>query len=749
MRKILTLILILAMCAPAFGARYTKKELQIVDEWGDAVTNIDQIEIYDAGTSTTSTIYKDGAGNTSITNPLTTSSTNTTFSQSQGRLWWYSSGATYKVTVTESGASQSLTIDNFSMSKTRFPWFVNYIGEAATLQVTDTTTLDIGTSDDFLHDWDNDNSRYVIYSASDGGRLDFGKASYHTDVYFHAGDITTDYIFFNEGSLQMSFVDIDLLIDDESKLLIGDSGDVTVEYDESNEDLDITSTTALDEISFGATGDGYDLVWWGTTATENVLFDYSNDELFFNHIDIQLDDDALLIFGTGDDFSVYSDTDKVLEFDPGTAGASIYFGTSDTDAVDIKWFSDVSGNYVLFDEENDLVSFVDVDITLDDEADLIIGAGSEWVIDNSSEVLRIIGSDDTDDFSVTIGVTTEGVDLKVWGATASTYMQFDASADELFLDLADLKLSDQSQIEFVDATDGVDWTVDCVTADTLLFTCATTDETPAFLIGVDQAGADFGLYGAAASAYLKWDASVNALWVEGADIFLGDSDLLVFGDAIGTGDIKVYATGTDLIIDGIQADTGTVAIGVTDHGLDFKLWAATNAEGVLWDASDEALEFTGANITLDAASVLTLGQTVNADTIVTTGTYAVLAANSGKIHVIPDLAGATSIDLPAEADGLYYKFIYVGAQDEAHTHTIDSENNTNCFIGGVAFADTDAGDAADEINAGVYSNGSSNSKLALINMSAGTVVEVHCDGEDWYVTGIVFSATIPTFADQS
>jgi len=161
----------------------------------------------------------------------------------------------------------------------------------------------------------------------------------------------------------------------------------------------------------------------------------------------------------------------------------------------------------------------------------------------------------------------------------------------------------------------------------------------------------------------------------------------------------------------------------------------------------EAVDLESGNVDL-SSGILTLGKTINADVVVTTGTYTVLAANSGKIHVIPDLAGNTSIDLPAEADGLHYKFIYVGAADEAHDHTIDSESDTNFFIGGVAFADTDAGAGADEINAGVYSDGNSNSKLAINNASAGTVVEVFCDGTNWYVTGRVFSDTVPAFADQ-
>lgn len=157
---------------------------------------------------------------------------------------------------------------------------------------------------------------------------------------------------------------------------------------------------------------------------------------------------------------------------------------------------------------------------------------------------------------------------------------------------------------------------------------------------------------------------------------------------------------------------------------------------------------TAGNMQIDGTFDPTGGFNVDVVVVTDAAEYDMLVANSGKTHVIADLAQNTSIDLPAEAAGLYYKWIYVGGADEAHDHTIDSENNTNFFIGGVAFADTDAGDAADEVNAGVYSDGNSNSKLTINNASAGTTVEAYCDGTNWYITGIVVADTVCAFADQ-
>lgn len=128
--------------------------------------------------------------------------------------------------------------------------------------------------------------------------------------------------------------------------------------------------------------------------------------------------------------------------------------------------------------------------------------------------------------------------------------------------------------------------------------------------------------------------------------------------------------------------------------------------------------------------------------------YTVLAADSGKIHYLPDFTAACSLLLPAEATGLYYPFVYVGGALDAHGFILNSESDTNYFVGGVMHHDTDAGAGTDELVA-VYPDGNSNSKLTATSVGAGTVVVAHCrDGVVWTLHGQVVGATAPTFADQ-
>lgn len=121
--------------------------------------------------------------------------------------------------------------------------------------------------------------------------------------------------------------------------------------------------------------------------------------------------------------------------------------------------------------------------------------------------------------------------------------------------------------------------------------------------------------------------------------------------------------------------------------------------------------------------------------------------DSGKIIVVPDLTATCTIDLPAEEVNLVYEFIYGGAAADAQNFVVDSESDTNYFVGGVTHFDTDAGSGGDEV-VPVYSDGNSNSKLTVVTPDAGTRILMVCDGVKWYVTGVVVSSTVPTFADQ-
>lgn len=127
--------------------------------------------------------------------------------------------------------------------------------------------------------------------------------------------------------------------------------------------------------------------------------------------------------------------------------------------------------------------------------------------------------------------------------------------------------------------------------------------------------------------------------------------------------------------------------------------------------------------------------------------YTVLAANSGKPHIMPDFTASCTLALPTAASGLEYEFYYKGVAADAQNWVINTGSDTNFFLGGLVHLDADAGDAGDEV-VPIAGDGNSNSKLTVVTPNVGTRVKVICDGTNWILSGFVVSATVPSFADQ-
>ncbi len=588
MKKILFTLMIVAMLAcPAMAQRYRQHQVTIVDEFGDPVTNIDIITIIDTGTSNNSTIYPTRAGGT-MTNPITTATTGSTFVQSLGLVSWFQRAPTYKITITESGASQSLTLDNRNETDTRFPFYANYIGAATTLTVLDDSTLNIGTSADFVHDWDNNNTRYVIYPSGDGGRLDFGNATVHTDVYFHAGDITTDYVLFDEGSLNVQFIDIDLLIDDEAKILIGDSSDVTIEYDEGNNDLDILSTSALDEIAFGATGDGYDLKWWSTTAGDYALFDYSGDALLLEDLTLAIGDGELLLFGdtigTGT-MSLSVATAKLSLLQVAADTGTFDIGVAGTD-VPTTWHGETSGAEVIF--TGDTVIVDGIDMTFNDGDFLKFGDDFDFTITSAStKNLTIAPLAASDDYIVSLGSDQSGVHIKAFGGTTGEYMYWDATNDSLTVvgDLALFTMTGTTKPFFVNVTG----TVAGIAAE-----IQTTDGG----ITLDANGGSNG--------DLLLEAADDASLTAAGDFTLAVTGSTVLDDILFDRVVVTPTEGTTITLDAVNS--GAVVMNVASAGATtFTL--PTAAAGLQYTFVDNSLTG-GDDLTITASS----GDTINSGT---------------------------------------------------------------------------------------------------------------------------------------
>ena len=174
MKKILFILMLMAVLAcPAMGL--IQHQVTIVDEFGRPVTTITSITVFNSGLGTSPTIFSDRAGDITVTNPITTSSDNSTFDQSVGFVRWFQQKPTYKLTITD--GTKTLTVDSLNESDTKFAWYDNYIGTAASLSVDDNQSISVGTQSDWVLSWVNSTNILNWIPASDGTTFNIGSTT--------------------------------------------------------------------------------------------------------------------------------------------------------------------------------------------------------------------------------------------------------------------------------------------------------------------------------------------------------------------------------------------------------------------------------------------------------------------------------------------------------------------------------------------------------------------------------------------
>ncbi len=118
------------------------------------------------------------------------------------------------------------------------------------------------------------------------------------------------------------------------------------------------------------------------------------------------------------------------------------------------------------------------------------------------------------------------------------------------------------------------------------------------------------------------------------------------------------------------------------------------------------------------------------------------ATHSGRILLVPDGGQDNTYTLPAPIAGSMFRFVYAGGAADATDAIIVTPGNSNFYIGGVTFLDTD-----NEVSA-VFSDGNSNSSIQ-INVPAGFDVTIMgLNTTNYQIFGTVTGATAPAFADQ-
>ncbi len=366
MKKILFMLMTVAiLTTPAMALSLRQHQVSFVDEFGEPVTTITSITVFNSGLGSSPTIFSDRAGNLTMVNPITTSSTNSTFLQAQGQVRWFQQKPTYKLTVTD--GTKTLTIDGRDEGDTRFAWYDNYIGTAASLSVNDNQSITVGTDSDMVLAWNNGSGFMSWIPAADGSAFNLGTSGTAKNVDFNWFVGTALGIKGDEGAAT-------LVID----------GLTTSINASSNFATNINTGTSTGAVTIGNSAGGAISLDTDTSITVNADDSYT----------LTVSAGTIGIAATGGDITIDA-TDKSVIIRGSEAVA---------DAVTIVADTALGGI--------DITSQADIDITTTG------AAGEDITLTNTGGSINLSATEDIAT-AIVINSTTGGIDITADGAAGS------------------------------------------------------------------------------------------------------------------------------------------------------------------------------------------------------------------------------------------------------------------------------------------------------------------------------------------
>jgi hypothetical protein len=574
-----------------------------------------------------------------------------------------------------------LTIDNavnniFEWNENTEDLLWTFASDAVNLSsTTGVVAMDFGTivprSDQFLFDPVSaavGTTEGTIYYDSDTDTVQYRNASAWVSLTAGTGDNTLDDAYRQGGAGVGAKIDAD---DGPVEIETADGSDdnglhidfdeadtgtpLLIESDNATADtpaIDIDGQTTGRDIegtgaSFYVTGTGAIACVGLTNTAGDILFDDTYDVSWDTSRDqLLFEDNAVLgIGGAHDaaaDVTFMWDTSNLLIESAAEDTGEIRFGS--TNAIDVAMYGNTNTNIAMFNANTSTLELNGYDLQLQDGDFLMFGDGDDFTMDSSTaKRLDITPAGAGDDYEVLIGSDQTGVDLGLYGASASNALLWDASDDRLEMTSADILMDDASVLIFGTNSD---FSVYSDTANTLEFdpsaagdgilfgTAAndavditwysdTTGSTVTFdeenitvNFGASDTGVAVHFYGDTASQQAWWDHA-NDLWyfgddAEGVDVvFNGDNtgnyvrwdenlDTMVFvdGNQKWDDDMIVYiGTGTNVT----TADGDFTIQSVSDTRMDITATAA-NSQVCIGDGS-VATDFLIDNITTAGADI--------------------------------------------------------------------------------------------------------------------------------------------------
>ena len=375
------------------------------------------------------------------------------------------------------------------------------------------------------------------------------------------------------------------------------SGNMDIDGTSNLDIVDIDGAVQIDNtITVGADDQGYDVKFFGDTASAYMLWDTSADDLVLAGaagIDLAGDID---VDGTANLDAV--DIDGAVQIDN-----TVTVGVNDT-GYDVKFFGATSGAYMLWDEStDDLVLAGAAKLYLYDAAggEYLSSSGSALTIGSGSAAWELPTSDGSDGQLL----KTDGSGNLDWTTVSGTITALNnQSANRLTtIGSTTTELDGEANLTFTGSA----------------LTCIGT-----VTVGVDDTGHDVKFFGATAGSYALWDESADSLLLtDSTPLKIGDSqDLTLYHDGTNSyitnsqGALKVATETSGIAItighttsETTIADNATITGNLSVGGnfdvtgtLDFSDSAITNAGDIQLDSitgdgdTDTAITFSGSNV---------------------------------------------------------------------------------------------------------------------------------------------------------
>lgn len=362
------------------------------------------------------------------------------------------------------------------------------------IRLLDDTFIKIGTGDDVTIEWDTSGTHTLkVLAGADDLPIEFGNGTNSFDVKWFA-DTSAKFVLCDASANSVTFDQVTLQLGDSDKLMFGDAngGDISVQWDATNL---LVEWAAADTgvIKFGATTNG-DIGIYGATATRVCYFDTDDTaHLFYlDGFDFRVKDDDKVQFGDDADVTITWNNTKLLVAQA-TANSAIEFGV-DGAGLDLKLFGDTSGSFMLFDQSADKLIFDGADLRLQDDDLLSFGDSDDIAITWNNT--KLVVSQATANSAIDFGVNGAGIDVVLYGDTASVNATWDQSADSLvFADNA--KVVFGTGLDVTIAWDNTDLDITGVADDQVIN------------VGNGTNSFDVKLFGNIATAFLLWEASAT------------------------------------------------------------------------------------------------------------------------------------------------------------------------------------------------------------------------------------------------